>query len=576
MTDDFNRADGPLGANWTKPPASQNNLVIVNNEVGVDVENSHNYAFWSADSFSEDQYSQVTMVNIGNFSGVIVRAKAGVDEFYLGFVGSDHTYSIYVRTASGYTSLAAGFTETWSPGDIIRLEASGSGPVNLTLLKNGIPVLTYTDSTYNITGGSPGIGIFSPSGSNLRVDNWEGGDLGMLGVLLPETQEPSAPGNLVATGIGVSQVRLSWKASTDNVRVTGYLVERQDPGSANFVQVATSPGTSYNDTGLAAGSNYSYRLRATDAAQNLSDYSAVASVTTQAGVAATDGFNRADGELGLNWAKPVPASEQTLVIVNNEVSPDIESAHCYAYWIWNTFGQDQYSQVRISNVASWNGVIVRAQSTIDRFYMAFVFGPNDYRLYLRKDGLYYSLSTGNTETWVPGDVIRLEAAGLSPVQLTLLRNGNPVLTYTDTTENLVGGSPGIGIYSPSGDHLAIDDWEGGNLRALGILVPHTQAPSVRGNLVVTALGVRQVKLTWAATDKVGVRSYEVQRQDPGSTSFVHAGTTTGTSYTDTGLAAGSDYRYRVLVADARGNLKEYSGVASVTTASPTINPRRAR
>src|SRR5256884_7463832 len=100
---------------------------------------------------------------------------------------------------------------------------------------------------------------------------------------------------------------------------------------------------------------------------------------------------------------------------------------------------------------------------IDRSRWPFVLGPNDYRLYLRKDGLYYSLATGSTETWVAGDVIRLEASGLNPVQLTLLRNGNPVLTYTDTTENLVGGSPGIGIYSPSGSHLAIDDWEGGNL-----------------------------------------------------------------------------------------------------------------
>ena len=77
--------------------------------------------------------------------------------------------------------------------------------------------------------------------------------------------------------------------------------------------------------------------------------------------AASDNFNRADGGLGLNWAKPVPASEQTLVIVNNEVTPDIEEAHCYAYWVGNTFSQDQYSQVRISNVGTWNGVIARAQ-----------------------------------------------------------------------------------------------------------------------------------------------------------------------------------------------------------------------
>ena len=106
-------------------------------------------------------------------------------------------------------------------------------------------------------------------------------------------------------------------------------------------------------------------------------------------------------------------------------------------------------------------MIVRAQPIIDRFYLAFVFGANDYEIYLRKDGGYFHLITGTTETWSAGDIIGLEAVGLNPVQLTLLRNGNPVLTYTDATENLVGGSPGIGIYSPSGDHLAIDDWEGG-------------------------------------------------------------------------------------------------------------------
>jgi hypothetical protein len=246
------------------------------------------------------------------------------------------------------------------------------------------------------------------------------------------------------------------------VGVTGYLVERQDPGSQNFVQVGTTTTTSYNDTGLAAGSSYSYRVRAIDAAQNLSDYSDVASATTLAGSAASDNFNRADGGLGANWTKPL-ASENNLVIVNNQVGVDVENSHNYAFWSADSFSQDQYSQVRISNVGRWNGVIVRAQSLIDRFYLALVFGANEHRIYLRKDGLYYLLSTGSTETWVAGDIIGLEAAGLNPVQLTLFRNGNPVLTYTDTTENLVGGSPGIGIYSPPGDHLVIDDWEGGDL-----------------------------------------------------------------------------------------------------------------
>jgi fibronectin type III domain protein len=457
--DNFNRADGPLGVNWMKPIASENNLVIVNNQVGVDVENSHNYAFWSADSFTDDQYSQIMITKMGSWPGVIVRADGILDRFYLALLVGPNDYRIYRRWDGAYYLLATGTTETWQVGDVLTLGVVGSAnPVTVTLYHNGSAVLNWTSSSAAEvkTGGNPGIGIYSPSGEGLTLDNWEGGNVP------PDTQPPSAPGNLVATAIGVSQVHLSWTASTDNVGVAGYLVERQDPGSANFVEVGTSTGTSYNDTGLAPGSSYSYRVRATDAAQNLSDYSGVASTTTQAGIAATDNFNRADGGLGVNWVKP-PASEQTLVIVNNQVTPDIENAHCYAYWITNIFSQDQYSQVRMSNMGPWPGVIARAQSPIDKFYLALVFAANDYRIYLRKDGLYYLLSVGSTATWVPGDIMRLEAAGLNPVQLTLLQNGNPVLTYTDATENLVGGSPGIGIYSPSGYHLAIDDWEGGNL-----------------------------------------------------------------------------------------------------------------
>jgi len=154
------------------------------------------------------------------------------------------------------------------------------------------------------------------------------------------------------------------------------------------------------------------------------------------------------------------------------------------------------------------------------------------------------------------------------------------LTYTDATENLVGGTPGIGIYSPPGDHLAIDNWEGGNLGLMGILgmlVPDTRVPSAKGNFVATALGVSQVKLSWtASTDNAAVTKYEVERQDPGSTNFVHVTTITGTNYTDVGLAEGTSYSYRILMRDAKGTLNGYSDLANVTTASRTIVPRRSR
>src|SRR5207249_2356014 len=97
----------------------------------------------------------------------------------------------------------------------------------------------------------------------------------------PDTQPPTAPANLTATAASTSQIDLGWTASTDNVGVTSYLVERcQGAGCATFTQIATTSTAAYGDTGLSASTSYSYRVRASDAAGNLSAYSNVASTTT--------------------------------------------------------------------------------------------------------------------------------------------------------------------------------------------------------------------------------------------------------------------------------------------------------
>jgi fibronectin type 3 domain-containing protein len=95
---------------------------------------------------------------------------------------------------------------------------------------------------------------------------------------------PTAPTANTATANSSSQITVSWSGATDNVGVTGYFVERcSGAGCSNFVQVASPTTSPYVNTGLAASTSYSYRVRATDAAGLLSSYSATASATTQAG-----------------------------------------------------------------------------------------------------------------------------------------------------------------------------------------------------------------------------------------------------------------------------------------------------
>ena len=99
------------------------------------------------------------------------------------------------------------------------------------------------------------------------------------------TQALTAPTALTAAAASGSQINLSWTGSTDNVGVTGYLVERCAGAScANFAQVGSVAAgvTTYSDVGLQVSTTYIYRVRATDVATLTSAYSAVASAATLA------------------------------------------------------------------------------------------------------------------------------------------------------------------------------------------------------------------------------------------------------------------------------------------------------
>jgi chitodextrinase len=99
----------------------------------------------------------------------------------------------------------------------------------------------------------------------------------------PDTQAPSAPGTPTVTDVTSSTVALSWAASTDNVGVTGYRVFRDG------AQVGSTGGstTTFQDTGLAASTTYSYTIQAVDAAGNPSPQSGARSATTTAGGSGT-------------------------------------------------------------------------------------------------------------------------------------------------------------------------------------------------------------------------------------------------------------------------------------------------
>jgi chitodextrinase len=94
----------------------------------------------------------------------------------------------------------------------------------------------------------------------------------------------------------------------------------------------------------------------------------------------------------------------------------------------------------------------------------------------------------------------------------------------------------------------------------------TTAPSVPTNLSGTSTS-SSVTLSWSAsTDNVGVASYRVMRNG------VSVGTVTGTTFTNSGLAASTTYSYTVSAVDAAGNRSAESATRQVTTSASAPPP----
>jgi len=91
----------------------------------------------------------------------------------------------------------------------------------------------------------------------------------------PEVTAPTAPTNLAKTSATISEVVLTWTASTDAVGVTGYDIYRD----GSLID-STTTALTYTDKTVAASKTYSYTVKAKNAAGKFSDASAALSVTT--------------------------------------------------------------------------------------------------------------------------------------------------------------------------------------------------------------------------------------------------------------------------------------------------------
>lgn len=283
---------------------------------------------------------------------------------------------------------------------------------------------------------------------------------------------PTAPANLTASASGAA-IKLTWTASTDDVGISGYTLQRcQGSGCSSFSQLTTAvTAITYTDSVVSQAVSYSYRVLATNTASEQSPWSNTATATA-----------------------PVTTP------------PNAPSGLA-------------------ASPASWSTVNLSWTAATDAIAGVTVTG---YKIYRNGSAIGTAGGTGYADsTTVP----------------------NTTYSYTVS---------------------AYDAWSNYSAQstAASATTPPSPSPSTPTGLRGTPASNSSISLSWSASSDSGgpgIAGYKIYRNG------AYVGSSTTTSYTDTGLTTFSTYSYTVAAYDAFNTLSAQSAAASVTVGYEIAN-----
>ncbi len=335
---------------------------------------------------------------------------------------------------------------------------------------------------------------------------------------------PGAPSNLAGTPVSTSQINLTWTASTGTV--TGYYVYR------NSSKVGTTSSTSYSDTGLTASTQYSYYVVGYNSTGNSGNSNTIqvttlgSSVTLWPSTAVPGAIDMgADSQLNLG------------VRFQSSVAGTISGIRFYK-GVNNT-------GTHIGTLYTDTGTQL-AQATFTGESASGWQQVNFTPVSINANTTYVAAYLANNGHW-SRTVNYFYTSGYS----------NPPLSSPMNGAN--GEYNGCGLYNSGTAFPGNNGGSSSNYWVDIVFNPGSggSAPGVPTNLQGAAASSTQVNLTWTASTG-SPTGYYVYRNS------TQVGTTSSTSYSDTGLTASTQYSYYVAAYNSYGTSGN-SGTVNVTT-----------
>jgi fibronectin type 3 domain-containing protein len=335
---------------------------------------------------------------------------------------------------------------------------------------------------------------------------------------------PITPTGLTATAASIGQINLAW-TNAGGANTAGYIIERSfgyNPRSFKTVARIMSGGTTtYSDTPLASGSNYSYRIRAYNSNLVESANSSFVNATTLGGSTIYINFQPHDN------AAPTPTVPGYLVDYGQ------------VYGSQQDAGNDLYGgpQQIGTTAAKYGWSVDSTGQTRIRGVNANVLLDT---ILLWKAGATWTIDVPN------GTYSVLVAIGDNQDTVSSTVNVNGVNFWTSQSmppNSFLNVTKAVTV---TNGKIVMDQGAGGNnaVRLDYVQITPTGTPGAAPTGLTGVSGNAQVALTWNAVS--GASSYQVSRAMSPNGPFAVVSSPATTSYTDTGLSNKNiTYYYRV-------------------------------